>query len=104
MSDPPNAALQSPSLAQIPVTPSSSLWDRITTWASEHKAAVYTIAGVTLVVTGAGVIYYSSSSPRVSEQAAAEREERRKARKDKKKGKKDASPRDSTISSGGKSI
>jgi import receptor subunit TOM70 len=39
-------------------TPSDSLWDRISTWASENKAVVYTIAGVTLVVTGAGVYYY----------------------------------------------
>jgi import receptor subunit TOM70 len=43
-------------------TPSSSLWDRITTWASENKAVVYTIAGVAVVVTGAGVAYYLTDS------------------------------------------
>jgi import receptor subunit TOM70 len=41
---------------------SSSLWDRISSWASENKALVYTIAGVTLVVTAAGVVYYTTSS------------------------------------------
>jgi import receptor subunit TOM70 len=39
-------------------TPPSSVWDRISTWASENKAVVYTIAGVAIVVTGAGVAYY----------------------------------------------
>jgi import receptor subunit TOM70 len=36
---------------------SSSLWDRISTWAAEHKAVVYTVAGVTLIATAAGVYY-----------------------------------------------
>lgn len=39
-------------------TSQSSVWDRITTWASENKAVVYTIAGVAIVVSGAGVAYY----------------------------------------------
>lgn len=39
-------------------TSSTSTWDRISNWASEHKAVVYTIAGVAIVVTGAGVAYY----------------------------------------------
>ena len=42
--------------------PPSSVWDRISTWASEHKAVVYTIAGVAVVVTGAGVAYYLTES------------------------------------------
>lgn len=42
-------------------TPSSA-WDRISTWASENKAVVYTIAGVAIVVTGAGVAYYLTDS------------------------------------------
>lgn len=38
----------------------SSVWDRISNWASENKAVVYTIAGVTVVfVAGAGVFYYT---------------------------------------------
>jgi len=66
---------------------SSSLWDRASRWASDNKATVYTIAGVTVVV-GAGAIYYMSSSPpKVSEEAAADR---KKLRKDKKKAKKEA--------------
>ena len=43
-------------------TPPSSAWERITTWASENKAVVYTIAGVAVVVTGAGVAYYLTDS------------------------------------------
>ncbi len=43
-------------------TSQSSLWDRISTWASENKAIVYTIAGVAIVVTGAGVAYYLTDS------------------------------------------
>ena len=39
-----------------------SVWDRISTWASENKAVVYTIAGVAIVVTGAGVAYYLTDS------------------------------------------
>jgi hypothetical protein len=45
----------------IAVPVESSTWDRITNWASENKAIVYTIAGVTLVATGAGVVYYLNS-------------------------------------------
>jgi import receptor subunit TOM70 len=45
----------------IPVDSSSGLWDRVTSWASENKAVVYTIAGVAVVVTGAGVVYYLNS-------------------------------------------
>jgi import receptor subunit TOM70 len=48
---------------------SSSLWDRISTWASENKAVVYTIAGVTLVVTAAGIYYVNSSQAAESEKA-----------------------------------
>lgn len=71
---------------------SSSLWGRISTWASENKALVYTIAGVTLVITAAGVVYYtsesrtsssgdpSSSSP--ASRAKANKKAKRKAKKD----------------------
>lgn len=40
---------------------SSSLWDRFSTWVSDNKATVYTIAGVTLVVTAAGIYYVNSN-------------------------------------------
>lgn len=46
----------------VPVPEHSSVWDRITTWASENKAVVYTIAGVTVAVAAGGVIYYSTNS------------------------------------------
>jgi len=49
-----------PDFASSP--PPSSLWDRISTWASENKAVVYTVAGVAIVVTGAGVAYYLTDS------------------------------------------
>jgi len=42
--------------------PPSTFWDRVSTWASENKAVVYTIAGVAVVVTGAGVAYYLTDS------------------------------------------
>lgn len=46
----------------------SSVWDRISTWVSEHKAVVYTIAGVTVAVAAGGVVYYSTSSVRILRQ------------------------------------
>jgi hypothetical protein len=52
--------------AAIPVPASSGLWDRLSNWVSENKAVVYTIAGVAVVVTGAGVVYYMSDSVRLS--------------------------------------
>lgn len=66
---------------------SSSLWDRASRWASDNKAAVYTIAGVTVVVSAGAIYYMSSSQPKLSEEAAADR---KKLRKDKKKAKKEA--------------
>jgi import receptor subunit TOM70 len=52
----PSMAPGQPTL--VPVDPSSGLWERLTHWASENKTVVYTIAGVGIAVTGAGVIYY----------------------------------------------
>ncbi|KAL8392981.1 hypothetical protein RB595_002970 [Gaeumannomyces hyphopodioides] len=67
-------------VAAIPTD--SSLWDRISTWASDNKAVVYTIAGVAVVVTGAGVVYYvngsgskSDSPPRLSKKERRKRKE-----------------------------
>lgn len=45
-----------------PSTSQSSFWDRISSWTSENKAIVYTIAGVAIIVTGAGVAYYVADS------------------------------------------
>lgn len=58
MSNPQPSIPPGPPVAAIPVDKSSSLWDRVSSWASENKAAVYTIAGVAVVVTGAGIVYY----------------------------------------------
>lgn len=79
----PPAVIDTSSLSN---SSSSSLWDRVSNWASDNKAAVYTIAGVTVVVS-AGAIYYFNSQPAQSDEATAER---KKARKDKKKAKKEA--------------
>ncbi|PNY26370.1 Mitochondrial import receptor subunit tom70 [Tolypocladium capitatum] len=66
----------------IPVDAPSSAWDRITSWVSENKAVVYTIAGVAVVVTGAGVYYLNSdatskadSSPKLSKKEKRKRKE-----------------------------
>ncbi|KAH0349849.1 hypothetical protein KCU83_g5132, partial [Aureobasidium melanogenum] len=83
----PAAQAAQPSFVKL--EPSSSVWDRITTWASEHKAAVYTIAGVTLVATGAGIYYYTSESAPTPQDLEAAAEKKR-ARKENKKAKKNA--------------
>lgn len=73
-----------PSPVAIPSSAvSPSLWDRISNWASEHKAAVYTIAGVTLVVTGAGVVYYLSEpkTPAKDEESATGGKSKKKKNK-----------------------
>lgn len=57
---PPSAGVP----VQIPAD--SSVWDRISSWVSEHKAVVYTIAGVTVAVAAGGVVYYSTTSVRVA--------------------------------------
>ncbi|KAI1327324.1 mitochondrial precursor protein [Xylariaceae sp. FL0255] len=68
-----------PPLATIPVAVpvESSVWDRLTNWASENKALVYTIAGVAVVVTGAGVVYYLNGESK-PEQPRLSKKERRK--------------------------
>lgn len=52
-----------PAGTTVTVPGNSSLWDRISNWASENKGLVYTIAGVAVVVTGAGVVYYIRKGP-----------------------------------------
>ena len=69
---------------------SSSLpiWDRLSTWASENKAIVYTIAGIAVVVTGAGVVYYSTDSRTTARNLGSD-EKKRLSKKERKKAKKD---------------
>lgn len=52
----------------VEIPADSSVWGRISTWVSEHKAVVYTIAGVTVAVAAGGVIYYSTNSVRGASQ------------------------------------
>ncbi|KYK58329.1 mitochondrial outer membrane 72K protein [Drechmeria coniospora] len=66
----------------IPIDAPSSTWDRITSWVSKNKAVVYTIAGVAVAVTGAGVVYYLNSdltkptpSPKLSKKERRKRKE-----------------------------
>jgi import receptor subunit TOM70 len=70
---------------QIPEPGTSSLWDRLSNWASENKGVVYTIAGVTLVVGAGGAIYYFSSDSRQDGGATAGN--KRKKQRDRKRAK-----------------
>lgn len=83
--------MSSASMAQDPAALSSqSVWDRISAWASEHKVVVYTVAGVTLVATAAGVYYYVSNAPK--KDGGAEEDSstsKRKAKKDRRKARKE---------------
>lgn len=67
-----------PTAVAVPVDPSSSLWDRISSWVSENKTVVYTVAGVGIFVTGAGVIYYMSSDTGANATPKLSKKERRK--------------------------
>lgn len=76
---------------------SSSLWDRLSTWASENKAVVYTIAGVTLVVTAAGIYYYTSDAS-VPKPASKKKPKKRKSKKDDEASTEASTSRDATQS------
>lgn len=78
---PAKTALDTSSLT--PNTSSLPLWDRISAWASENKAVVYTIAGVA-VISSAGVIYYLSESRKADVE-----ENKRTSKRDKRKNKKE---------------
>jgi import receptor subunit TOM70 len=88
MSASPSIAEQASVLpVDTPLSASSSapIWDRISNWAAEHKAVVYTIAGATLVVTAAGVFYYiSESRSTTTPKAKKKSKSKRKAKKDEK--------------------
>lgn len=71
---------------EIPQAGTSSLWDRISTWASEHKGAVYTIAGLTLVVGAGGAIYYLTDNKDAGGHGSAAAN-KRKTKRDRKKAK-----------------
>ena len=90
-----------PSTASIPTSSSSSPFiDRVSRWASDNKTVVYTIAGVAVVLTGAGVYYYSNNSKYASveslgdQEKRASKKERRKAKKEKERAEAKAAPRE----------
>ena len=84
----PNTGLHTSSLSSD--STSSSIFDKIGTWASENKAIVYTLAGVAVVVSGAGAVYYLSDSRgttgSASERKRPSKKERRKAKQEREKG------------------
>ncbi|KAI9849800.1 MAG: TOM (translocase of outer membrane) complex component [Sclerophora amabilis] len=83
-----NIAVDSSTIAQ---SGSSSLWDRVSNWASDHKPVVYTVGAVAVVVTGAGVVYYLADSKKGGkgdEYDGAQSDERKKSKKDRRKAKK----------------
>jgi import receptor subunit TOM70 len=73
---------------------SASVWDRITNWVSENKAVVYTIAGVAVVVTGAGVVYYLNDSSKSTPPAPKKSKNQRRKEKKKAEEEKAASVKD----------
>ncbi|ODH12974.1 hypothetical protein ACO22_07729 [Paracoccidioides brasiliensis] len=85
---PANAAAAALNRSSLPAESSPTVWDRISTWASENKALLYTIAGVSVVVTSAGVVYYltsdsgrSTGSTQPTEKKKSKKERRREKKK-----------------------
>ena len=89
-----SGALDTSSLSSQPST--LPLWDRLSTWASENKAIVYTIAGVAVVISGAGVVYYLTDARKGPREDVTEdkkkqsKKERRKAKKERERGQPEA--------------
>ncbi|KAF1734385.1 Mitochondrial import receptor subunit tom70 [Beauveria bassiana] len=89
----------------VPVSAPSSTWDRITSWASENKAVVYTIAGVAVVITGAGAVYYLNSDskskddgvPKLSKKERRKRKEAERKAAEKQSAPASSQPKTSTV-------
>lgn len=82
----PPPSVPIPAATPVNVPADSSIWDRVSNWVSENKAVVYTIAGVSVVITTAGVVYYlrkgseqKESGPKLSKK---ERRKRKQAEKE----------------------
>ncbi|KAK1780803.1 hypothetical protein QBC45DRAFT_95544 [Copromyces sp. CBS 386.78] len=82
----PPPSVPIPAATPVTVPADSSIWDRVSNWVSENKAVVYTIAGVSVVITTAGVVYYlrkgseqKESGPKLSKK---ERRKRKQAEKE----------------------
>lgn len=84
----------------IPEQGTSSLWDRLSNWASENKGVVYTIAGVTLVVGAGGAIYYLNSSDSSTDASAPgtanKRKKQRERRREKERAAKESAAKEET--------
>ena len=67
----------------ISATASSSLWDRITDFASRNrKTIIYTTAAFTILFTAGGIWYYTQRNERGSEtEAKSKREKKKKKQK-----------------------
>ena len=88
-----NLPIRSVPVESSHITISPSFWDRLSTWASENKAIVYTAGAVAIVVTGAGVFYYLSESQKPApstQQESAVSPEKKPSKKDRRKAKKQA--------------
>ncbi|BDD60199.1 TOM (translocase of outer membrane) complex component [Monascus purpureus] len=83
----------------LPASSTASVWDRISKWVSENKAIVYTIAGVAVVVTSAGVVYYLSDSNKATKTAAPTEKKKSKnqRRKEKKKAEEEKKAKAATV-------
>lgn len=88
--------------SKLPPSSSQSVWDRITNWVSENKAVVYTIAGVAVVVTGAGVVYYLSDSKKPSGGAPSStpKKSKNQRRKEKKKAEEEKKTKSASVQDG----
>ncbi|KAF2021715.1 mitochondrial precursor protein [Aaosphaeria arxii CBS 175.79] len=71
----------------IPAAETSSLWERLSNWASENKGTVYAVAGVTFVVGAGGVIYYLSSDSTGGSSSSSTSASKTKKKRDRKKAK-----------------
>lgn len=89
------------------VVQSPSLWDRISTWSSNNRALVYSVAGVLVVSVAGGSVYYYRKGPSNSTRTAKTDEEKdltsesaaaTSDSKEKKKKKKSKKPTASTTS------
>ena len=100
----PTSSAPTPSLDGAAST-SSSAWDRISTWVSEHKAVVYTVAGIAVVATGAGAVYYISRSGASGAKKRPSKKDRRRAKKEREAAEQSSSgPATPTSSSGSRKL
>jgi import receptor subunit TOM70 len=88
--------------SKLSASTSSSVWDRISNWVSENKAVVYTIAGVAVVVTGAGVVYYLSDSSKSSASStpSVPKKSKNQRRKEKKKAEEEKKTKAASVQEG----